>query len=170
LNVSDEDANKWIKIFTFLSKEEIEDVVSAHSKDPGQRILQKKLAGELTNFVHGKTELEKAIETTNKLFAGQTASADTLSINDLETMEGIVKFDFPLQKINENIDVVSFLAESSIFPSKGEARKMVLGGGVSINRNKVSDISAKLDSSFLLHEKYILVQKGRRNYYLVKAI
>jgi len=169
LNATDEDAEKWIRIFTFLSKEEIGTVLAEHSKDAGQRILQKKLAEELTTFVHGKSELKKAIETTNKLFASQNASADSLSVEDLEGMEGVIKFDYPLQKINDTIDVVSFLAEVSIFPSKGEARKMIQGGGVSINRNKISDISSKIDRSFLLHEKYILVQKGRRNYYLVKA-
>ena len=169
LNATDEDAEKWIRIFTFLSKEEIGTVLAEHSKDAGQRILQKKLAEELTTFVHGKSELEKAIETTNKLFASQNASADSLSVQDLEGMEGVIKFDYPLQKINDTIDVVSFLAEVAIFPSKGEARKMIQGGGVSINRNKISDISLKIDRSFLLHEKYILVQKGRRNYYLVKA-
>ena len=169
LNATDEDAEKWIRIFTFLSKEEIGTVLAEHSKDASQRILQKKLAEELTTFVHGKSELEKAIETTNKLFASQNASADSLSVQDLEGMEGVIKFDYPLQKINDTIDVVSFLAEVTIFPSKGEARKMIQGGGVSINRNKVSDISSKIDRSFLLHEKYILVQKGRRNYYLVKA-
>jgi len=169
LNATDEDAQKWIRIFTFLSREEIGTVLAEHSKDAGQRILQKKLAEELTTFVHGKSELEKAIETTNKLFASQNASADSLSVQDLEGMEGVIKFDYPLQKINDTIDVVSFLAEVAIFPSKGEARKMIQGGGVSINRNKISDISSKIDRSFLLHEKYILVQKGRRNYYLVKA-
>ena len=169
LNATDEDAQKWIRIFTFLSKEEIGTVLAEHSKDASQRILQKKLAEELTTFVHGKSELEKAIETTNKLFASQNASAESLSVEDLEGMEGVIKFDYPLQKINDTIDVVSFLAEVTIFPSKGEARKMIQGGGVSINRNKVSDISSKIDRSFLLHEKYILVQKGRRNYYLVKA-
>jgi len=169
LNATDEDAQKWIRIFTFLSREEIGTVLAEHSKDAGQRILQKKLAEELTTFVHGKSELEKAIETTNKLFASQNASADSLSVEDLEGMEGVIKFDYPLQKINDTIDVVSFLAEVAIFPSKGEARKMIQGGGVSINRNKISDISSKIDRSFLLHEKYILVQKGRRNYYLVKA-
>jgi len=169
LNATDEDAEKWIRIFTFLSKEEIGTVLAEHSKDAGQSILQKKLAEELTTFVHGKSELEKAIETTNKLFASQNASADSLSVQDLEGMEGVIKFDYPLQKINDTIDVVSFLAEVAIFPSKGEARKMIQGGGVSINRNKISDISLKIDRSFLLHEKYILVQKGRRNYYLVKA-
>jgi len=170
LNATDEDAEKWIKIFTFLSKEKIDAILSEHSKDAGQRILQKRLAEELTIFVHSKIELDKAIETTAKLFASQNTPADTLSVEDLERMEGIVKFDFPAQKINNGIDIVSFLAETTIFPSKGEARKTILGGGVSINRNKINDISLKIDSSLLLHGKYILVQKGRKNYYLVQAI
>ncbi len=111
LNATDEDAEKWIKIFTFLSKEEVDSILSEHSKDAGQRTLQKKLAAELTIFIHGKIELEKAIETTNKLFVGQNASAHNLSIEDLEGMDGIVKFDFPLQKLSDNIDIISFLAE-----------------------------------------------------------
>ena len=86
---------------------------------------------------------------------------------DLEGMDGIVKTDFSKDKIEAGIDVVSFLAETNIFPSKGEARKMVQGGGVSINRKKVEDIALKVDSSLLLHNKYILIQKGRRNYFLV---
>jgi len=170
LNATDEDAEKWIKIFTFLSKEKIDAILSEHSKDAGQRILQKRLAEELTIFVHSKIELDKAIETTAKLFANQNTPADSLSVEDLERMEGIVKFDYPAQKINNGIDIVSFLAETTIFPSKGEARKTILGGGVSINRNKINDISLKIDSSLLLHGKYILVQKGRKNYYLVQAI
>ena len=170
LNATDEDAEKWIKIFTFLTKDEIETVLSQHHEDAGQRFLQKKLAAELTTFVHGKSEMEKVIETTNKLFSAQHAPADSLSVEDLEGMEGVVKFDYPSQKINDGIDVVSFLAETTIFPSKGEARKTVQGGGVSINRNKISDISLKIDRSHLLHEKYILVQKGKKNYYLVRAI
>ena len=170
LNASDTDAEKWIKIFTFLSKAEIEAILSEHSKGPGQRILQKRLAEEITAFVHGKEELAKAIETTQKLFANQTAPAESLSIEDLEGMEGVVKSDFANDKIAAGIDVVSFLAETNIFPSKGEARKTVQGGGVSINRKKVEDVQMIIDSSLLLHNKYLLVQKGKKNYYLVKAV
>lgn len=170
LNASDTDAEKWIKIFTFLSKTEIETILTEHSKDPGQRMLQKRLAEEITAFVHGKEELAKAIETTQKLFANQTAPAESLSIEDLEGMEGVVKSDFANDKIAAGIDVVSFLAETNIFPSKGEARKTVQGGGVSINRKKVEDVQMVIDSSLLLHGKYILVQKGKKNYYLVKAV
>lgn len=170
LNASDTDAEKWIKIFTFLSKTEIETVLNEHHKEPGLRILQKRLAEEITAFVHGKEELAKAIETTQKLFANQTAPAESLSIEDLEGMEGVVKSDFANDKIAAGIDVVSFLAETNIFPSKGEARKTVQGGGVSINRKKVEHVQMMIDSSLLLHHKYILVQKGKKNYYLVKAV
>lgn len=169
LNASDEDAGKWIKIFTFLTPEEVNEVTEAHSKDPGQRLIQKKLAESITSFVHGQAELEKAIETTQKLFANQTAPAESLSIEDLEGMDGVVKFEFPKEKIETGIDVVSFLAETTIFPSKGDARKMVQGGGISINRKKVDQIQATIDTSYLLHNQYILVQKGKKNYYLVSV-
>lgn len=170
LNATDTDAEKWIKIFTFLSKAEIEAILSEHSKEPGLRMLQKRLAEEITAFVHGKEELAKAIETTQKLFANQTAPAESLSIEDIEGMEGVIKSDFDNGKIATGIDIVSFLAETGIFPSKGEARKTVQGGGVSINRKKVENVQMTVDSSLLLHNKYILVQKGKKNYYLVKAV
>ena len=169
LKARDEDAGKWIKIFTFLTPEEVNEVTEAHSKDPGQRLIQKKLAESITRFVHGQAELDKAIETTQKLFANQTAPAESLSINDLEGMDGVVKFDFPKDKIESGIDIVSFLAETTIFPSKGDARKMVQGGGISINRKKVDQIQAAIDTSYLLHDRYILVQKGKKNYYLVSV-
>ena len=114
--------------------------------------------------------MEKALETTQKLFSNQTAPAETLTIEDLEAMEGVVKSDFAKEKINSGIDVVSFLAETGIFPSKGEARKTIQGGGVSLNRHKVSDVGQLVNAEVLLHDQYILVQKGKKNYYLVKAV
>jgi tyrosyl-tRNA synthetase len=170
LNASDVDAEKWIKIFTFLPKEEIDALLTAHAKDPGQRTLQKRLAETITRFVHGKEELDKAIGTTQKLFDNQNAPAESLSIEDLEGMEGVVKTDFAKNRITAGIDIVSFLAETNIFPSKGEARKTVQGGGVSINRHKISDITQQIGASILLHDQYILVQKGKKSYFLVKAI
>jgi tyrosyl-tRNA synthetase len=170
LNASDADAEGWIKIFTFLTKGEIDGLISEHQSDPGKRILQKRLAEEVTKFVHGEEELKNAVETTAKLFANQTASAESLSVEDLEGMEGVVKFDFAADKLHDGIDVVSFLAETTIFPSKGEARKTVQGGGVSINRKKIETIDMKIDSSLLLHSKYLLVQKGKKNYYLVSVV
>ena len=168
LNASDTDAEKWIRIFTFLSFEEIEKITNEHEENPSQRFLQQRLAEEITAFVHGKDELEKAVETTKRLFTNQTAPVESLSEQDLEQLEGIIKTDFEKIKLNAGIDVVSFLSETNIFPSKGEARKTIQGGGVSINRKKVDSIAMKVDTSLLLHEKYILVQKGKKNYYLVR--
>jgi len=170
LNASDDDAEKWIKIFTFLTKEAITTLVHEHKTDPSARGLQKRLAQEITIFVHGKEEYEKAVETTAKLFSNQNAPADSLSIEDLEGMEGVIKSDFSKEKITKGIDIVSFLAETSIFSSKGEARKTIQGGGVSINRKKVDNVQLVIDNSLLLHDKYILVQKGRKNYFLVHVI
>lgn len=170
LNATDADAEKWIKIFTFLPAPEIEQLLAKHQENPGARELQKKLAKEVTTFVHGDEEYRKAVETTDKLFANQSAPADTLSIEDLEGLQGVEKFTYQSEKLTAGVDVVTFLAETGIFPSKGEARKTVQGGGVSINRNKVSDISMKISLDILLHEKYLLVQKGKRNQYLVQAV
>ena len=170
LNCSDEDGEKWIKIFTFLTQQQINSILIEHKKDAGKRLLQKKLAEEVTRFVHGDAALAEAIATTEKLFANQSVSAEALSIDDLEGIEGVVKIDFAKDKISTGIDVVSFLAETSIFPSKGEARKSVQGGGVSINRKKVEGIEVKIDKPLLLHDRYLLVQKGKKNYYLVKLI
>jgi tyrosyl-tRNA synthetase len=169
LNAADEDAKTWIKIFTFLSKDEIDALVAEHDEDAGKRILQKRLAKEITLFVHGEENYDKAIETTEKLFAQQNASAEALSEEDLQNMEGIVKINYPAATLDKGVDVVSCRAETSIFPSKGEARKMVQNGGLSINREKVSDIQFNVDSSMLLHEKYLLVQRGKKNFYLVTA-
>lgn len=170
LNASDEDAEKWIKIFTFLTKDAIDILVHEHKMNPAARTLQKTLALEITAFVHGKEELDKALETTEKLFANQNAPAESLSVDDLEHMEGVIKSDYNKSKVEEGIDVVSFLAETGIFSSKGEARKMLQGGGVSINRKKAETVDMKVDSVFLLHNKYILVQKGKKHYYLVTVV
>ncbi len=170
LNASDVDAAAWIKIFTFLDKETIDRILADNAANPSERLLQKTLAKELTIFVHGRDEYDKAMETTAKLFSAQNASAESLTENDLHNMEGIIKSDYPADKISAGVDVVSFLAETNIFPSKGEARRNVQGGGVSINRRKVETVDMKIDAALLLHNKYLLIQKGRKHYYLVKMI
>ncbi|RYZ26569.1 MAG: tyrosine--tRNA ligase, partial [Chitinophagaceae bacterium] len=114
-------------------------------------------------------EYNKAIETTQKLFAQQNASADSLSAEDLEGMEGIVKVQYPLSSLQSGIDVISLLTETAIFPSKGEARKMIQNGGVSINREKITDLQMQVTMDQLLHDKYLLVQRGKKNYYLLIA-
>lgn len=168
LNASDEDAKKWIKIFTFLSKETISDLIQQHNENAEDRLLQKTLAKEITLFVHDKDGLKKALDTTEKLFTNQHTTAESLREEDLQNMEGIVKIDYNLSNVN-GIDIISFLTETNIFPSKGEAKKMIQNGGVSINRKKVSAINFSVTTDLLLHNKYILVQKGKKNYYLVEV-
>ncbi|MBN8861812.1 MAG: tyrosine--tRNA ligase [Sphingobacteriales bacterium] len=169
IRASDADAEKWIKIFTFLDKPTVDELLAAHQQDPGKQTLQKRLAEEVTRFVHGEAELAKALETTQKIFANQSAPAESMSIEDLESLSGIVKIPYTAARLAESPDVVSFLAETGIFPSKGEARKTVQGGGVSINRHKIEAVQEIVSAQQLLHDKYILVQKGRRNYYLVEV-
>ncbi len=167
LNASDADASKWMKIFTFLNETTINSLVTEHDANPSARILQKALAKEVTIFVHGIEEYNKAIETTEKLFANANAPAESLSVDDLENMNGVQKINFSRTIVDAGIDIVAFLADTTIFPSKGEAKKMVAGGGISINRNKIDSLQFNVDSSLLLHNKYILAQKGKKNYYLI---
>ena len=168
LNSSDEDAEQWIRMFTFLSQQEIEEIINKHKTDAGARALQKALARELTVFVHGDDEYKKALETTEKLFANMSAPAESLSEEDLKGMEGIIKSNVQADLILQK-DLLTLLVECKIFPSKGEARKMIQQGGLSLNRHKIVDPSLKIDSDKLLHNKYLLVQKGKKNYYLIEA-
>jgi len=167
LNASDTDAASWIKIFTFLAQDEINALIAAHESNPAERILQKKLAEELTIFVHGQSEFDKAVETTQKLFSNTKAPIDALSIEDLESIEGIIRTDYAVDKINEGVDILSFLTENAVFESKGSARKMLQNGGVSINREKITDMQMIVEKKHLLHDKFILVQVGKKNYYLI---
>lgn len=169
LNASDEDAEKWIKIFTFLSPSEIDRLVREHQENPAGRILQKSLAKEVTIFIHGEDQYNKAIETTEKLFSQGSVSASSLSAEDLENLKGVIQSDFPEKRINDGIDIVSFLSETGILSSKGEARKIIQNGGISVNRKKIQDIAIQISSADLLHNRYILVQKGKKNYFLVRA-
>jgi tyrosyl-tRNA synthetase len=168
LNSADDDAKKWIKIFTFLTAAEIEALVAEHDINPGLRTLQRKLAEEITLFVHGAEGYEKAIATTAKL-NDKNLPASALSEEDLKDIDGIELISYDAQKLRDGIDVVTFLAETGIFTSKGEARKSVQGRGVSINRAKVEGTDVKITEDFLLHRQYLLVQKGQKNFWLVKA-
>jgi len=169
-NATDADAEKWIKIFTFLPKETIDQLIEEHRKDGGAHLLQKTLAKEVTTFVHGEAGYQEALETTAITFGKKNAPAESLSLEDLESMDGVTKFEYELAKVQGGIDIVTFLAETKIFPSKGEARKTVQGGGVSINRRKVEDVQLNVDASLLLHGQYMLVQKGKKHFYLVKTV
>jgi tyrosyl-tRNA synthetase len=168
LNATDDDAEKWIKIFTFLNREEIRLLMEKHLANPSERLLQKTLAKEVTLFIHGQSEYEQALITTEKLF-NQTGAAENLSEQDLHSLEGIVKSIYSKSEILQGVDLVRFLAETGILASKGEARKMIQNGGISINRNKVDNIQFIIGTEHLLHEKYILIQKGKKNFYLVEV-
>ncbi len=170
LNASDEDAEKWIKIFTFLTQTEINSLIEEHKTNAGKRTLQKKLAEEVTKFVHGTTALSEALLATEKAFAQKEIPAEKLSIEDIKAMQGVLQVSYDMDKILAGADIVSFLADTGIAPSKGEARKLVQGGGVSINRKKVDTIDFKMDKSLLLYQKYILAQKGKKNQYLVTVL
>lgn len=172
LNATDADAERWIRIFTFLSRDETEKLTMDHQQDPGKRLLQKKLAEEVTRFIHGQEELEKAIQTTEKLFSGNAAE-NIRDLNEeelLQSLEGVPVFEVAEEAFEKGIDAVSLMAETGVFPSKGEARKMIQGGGVSVNKAKLADGNTIIDKSYLLHGKYILVQKGKKNYYLIKGV
>jgi len=170
LNASDADVENWIKVFTFLEKEPIDQLISEHQKDPGVRLLQKKLAEEVTRMIHGEDELNKAIETTQKLFANTSAPASSLSEEDLQQIEGIIKQEYPLSNFINGTDVITLVSETGIFKSKGEARKMIQNGGVSINRIKVSDPQLVVKQSDLLHGKYLMLQVGKKNYFLIESV
>jgi tyrosyl-tRNA synthetase len=160
------DAEKWIRIFTFLDQSTIETVIANNALKPEERLLQKTLAAEVTKYVHGEAALEAAIQTTEKLFTQANVPLEQLDAAAIESLEGIIKIN--VSKVDfENIDLLSFLATHQIFPSKGEARKMLQNGGVSINRNKVSDLGFILTPTQLIHDKYCLIQKGKKSYYLV---
>ena len=172
LNAADADAIKYIKIFTFLSKEEIDSLIAQHTGNEHQRILQKRLAEEVTCFVHSRLDYEFAVKSSEILFNNDTAEI-LQQLNEeqlLQVMEGIPTADYSLANLHSGVDIVSFLADTNIFPSKGEARKMVQGGGISINKIKVDSIELALNESLLLNGKYLLVQKGKKNYTLVKII
>lgn len=164
VNASDEDAESWIKIFTFLGKAEIETLITEQKNDASKRILQKKLAAEVTKFVHGEAGLKQALDTTEQLFQSQNKSVEELTIEELENIEGIVKC-----MVTGEADIITILVEGGIFTSKGEARKMILNGGLSVNRKKISDVNAIITRSEFLHGKYLLVQKGKKNFYLMET-
>lgn len=171
LNVSDEEAEKYLKIFTSLSKEEIESLVKEHAENPGARPMQKKLAEEVTVMVHGREEFDKAIEASQILFSNK-AEESLKKLDEktlLEIMEGVPSFEITEEDIKAGIPFLEFLAvKTSVFPSKGEARKMVQQGGVSLNKRKETDPNYSVTEADLLNGKYILVQKGKKNYYLIK--
>ncbi len=173
LNVSDADAEKYIKIFTSLSREEVEELVKLQAEDPGQRPLQKRLAKEITTMVHSAEEYEKAVEASQILFSNKAGEAlrhlDEKTL--LDVMEGVPQFEVSRKAIEDGIKLADLITDlAPVFPSKGEMRKMVQGGGVSVNKEKVSDPYMTVTADMLLNGRYILVQRGKKNYYLLKVV
>ncbi len=168
LNVSDDDAEKYIKIFTSLEKHVIDALVEEHKQDPGRRILQKRLAEEVTTMVHSKEALDAAIEASGILFG--KATKDSLAKLDeqtfLDIFDGVPMFEVSKERLGQPA-VELFTQDAKIFPSKGEMRKMVQGGGVSVNKEKLQQFDRAITEEDLIEGKYILVQRGKKNYFLV---
>ena len=170
LNVSDEDAEKYIKIFTMLERETIESAIEEHRADPGRRTLQKLLAEEVTRMVHGQEELDKAIRASRILF-GKASAEDLRSLDEktfLAVFDGVPTFNVPKDKLP--VGILDFLAvETQVFPSKGEARKMIQGNGFSLNKEKMTDINRQVGEGDIIDGKYILVQKGKKDYFIINV-
>lgn len=170
LNTTDEDAENYVRIFTLKTKEEIDALLEEHRKAPHQRLLQKKLAEEITIRVHSEKDFIASVEASEILFGKGTPDALlALSEDDLLTVfEGVPQVTISRTDLDTGINVVEFLSDkTSIFPSRGEARKMIQGGGVLLNKEKIQDVNKTVAGSDTLRGKYILAQKGRKNYYLI---
>lgn len=172
LNVSDDDAEKYIKIFTSLEKEEIESLIAEHRQDPGQRMLQKRLAREVTIMVHSQADYDAAVEASGILF-GKATKESLLKLDEetlLAVFEGVPQFEISREKIAQGIKAVELLTDDApVFPSKGEMRKLTQGGGVSLNKEKLTAFDQLITDADLLDDKYLLVQKGKKNYFLLIA-
>lgn len=172
LNTSDDDAVKYIKIFTLLKREDVEVLAEEHAKAPHERLLQKRLAEEITVMVHGRDAYDFAVEASQILFGKGTT--ETLRKMDdttlLSVFDGVPVFEVSMQALELGVPVLDLLSESSaVFPSKGEARRTIAGGGVSINKEKLESVDTVVNNSALLNGKYILIQKGKKNFYLLLA-
>lgn len=171
LNVGDEEAERYIKIFTDLSKEVIDALIEEHRQNPGLRTLQKRLGQEVTILVHGQQDYEMAVEATNILF-GKATKENLLKLDEatlLAVFDGVQKFEVGRDQV-VGAKAVDLLAETTkAFPSKGEMRKLTQGGGVSINKEKLEAFDRELTEDDLLDGKYLLAQKGKKNYYLIIA-
>ncbi len=170
LNTSDEDAERYIKVFTFLQKDEIETLIKQHKEAPHLRILQKKLAEEITTMVHSKEDYEMAVEASQILFGKGTAE-QLKKLNEstfLSVFDGVPQFNVSKADIEGGVNVIDLLGEkTAVFSSKGELRRTIKGNGLSINKEKVTNPDLVIDSSFLINDRYILAQKGKKNYSLI---
>ncbi len=172
LNVSDEDAVKFIRIFTFLSREEIEALSATHAEQAHLRILQKKLAEEVTVMVHGQEEYEKAVKASQILF-GKSSTEELKALSEkelLEVFEGVPRHEVSRSQLEAGIPILDFLSDKTgILPSKSEARRLLQSGGLQINKVRITDLQHMVNSGSLLNGKYLLVQRGKKNYHLVLA-
>ncbi|MFW6103529.1 MAG: tyrosine--tRNA ligase [Bacteroidota bacterium] len=173
LNVSDEDAEKHIRIFTVLPKEEIDQLIAEHREAPHKRQLQQKLAEEVTVMVHSREEYNRAVEASKILF-GKSTTSELQSLDEktfLSVFEGVPVYEVPRGKLDSGMNVMDLLAsETEVFASKGEVRRLIKNGGLSINKEKVQSMETEVDSGQLLNNKYLLVQKGKKNYYIIKSL
>ncbi len=172
LNVSDADAEKYLKIFTFLTQDEIAALADEHAGDPGRRPMQKRLAEEVTVMVHGRDAYNAALDASQILFSNnageQLRRLDEQTLLDI--FEGVPTFEIDAARLEAGIPVLDMLAvETGVFSSKGEARKMIQGNGLSINKDKYTDPNGTITSQHLLNGRYILVQRGKKNYFLIIA-
>ena len=172
LNVSDEDAARYIKIFTSLSKEEIDGLTAEHAEAPHLRVLQKRLAKEVTIMVHSEDDYNAAVEASGILFGN--ATSDALKKLDEQTLlavfEGVPQYEVSKELLVEGVKAVDlFVDNAAVFASKGEMRKLVQGGGFSLNKEKLSAFDQVITTENLLDDKYLLVQRGKKNYYLIIA-
>jgi tyrosyl-tRNA synthetase len=170
LNTSDEDAKSYIRIFTLLEKEEIEKLEAEHNAAPHLRILQKALAKDVTIRVHSEEAYQIAVEASEILFGkGTEESLRKLSENDfLSVFSGVPQFHISKSELEKGVNIIELIAtHCAIFPSKGEARKMMQGGGVLLNKNKIEDTELVVTTSNLINNKYLLAQKGKKNYFLI---
>ena len=172
LNTSDEDAKNYIRIFTLFDKAAIEAIEGEHNGAPHLRALQKALAKDITIRVHGEAAYEKAIKSSEFLF-GNTGIEFLNELNDAEVVglfEGVPQFNISREELNAGIGAIELLAtHTTVFPSKGEARKMIQAGGVSINKSKIGSIEQIYTSENLINGKYLIAQKGKKNYFLIIA-
>jgi tyrosyl-tRNA synthetase len=173
LNVSDEDATKYIKIFTTLDRNTIDELTSRHNENHGERILQKRLAEEVTVMVHSREDYNGAVEASQILFGkGTTDSLRKMSETTfLSVFEGVPVYDLKKEIIYAGVSVADLCAlHTQIVPSKGELRRLIQGGGLSINKEKINSADMIVNYEFLLNAKYLLVQKGKKNYSLIRAV
>jgi len=169
INTSDADVENFIKLFTFLSEAEINTLTEEHNKDKGKRILQKELAKLVTCLVHGEEEYNAAIETSEVLFKGSLEDLAKLEESTfLELFEGVPQFKLDRIDLKSGMAVVELLSDKTgILPSRSETRKLITGGGISINKAKLADVELKLSEELLINNKYLLISKGKKNNYLV---